>query len=78
MPVYFKGKEHYQNIDSVYQWGEVWSAKFNNVKFVNFVNDTTIISNTKFFANNTHLNAQGAMYISKKLGVYINKNFESK
>ncbi len=67
MPVYFKGKEHYQNIDSVYQWGEVWNAKYRHVKFVNFVNDTTIISNTKFFANSTHLNESGASFISEKV-----------
>jgi len=76
MPVYNKGKKYYNNLDTVYNQGQIWSKKYKNVEFVNFLNDTTIINNQDFFANNTHLNKLGASFLSKKVSYYLTQNKE--
>ncbi len=74
MPVYHKGKPHYNQLDSIYNWGTIWSKEYENVTYLNFLNDSSIIYQQEYFANNTHLNKNGASFISSKIGNYLNKN----
>lgn len=74
MPVYVAGKAHYQNIDSLYQWGNHWALAHPNVEFVNFLYDSSFVTQSNFFANNTHLNASGATVISTQVAEYLNKS----
>ncbi len=73
MPVFCKGQTFYNQLDSVYNWGTIWSNKYENVTYLNFLNDSSIIYQQDYFANNTHLNKKGASFISSKIGNYLNK-----
>ena len=74
MPVYVNGQKYYHNLDFVYHWGKVWDSEYENVSFINFINDTTIINNQDFFANNTHLNKLGSSFLSKNIGNYLTQS----
>ncbi|MEP6467769.1 MAG: hypothetical protein ABJB05_15775, partial [Parafilimonas sp.] len=42
-------------------------ATENKVRFLNFLNDTTLINNSSYFADASHLNYEGADIFSNRL-----------
>jgi len=71
MPVYYKGQPYYNQLDSVYNWGTIWSNEYENVTYINLLNDNSFTHQQSYFANNTHLNNRGASKLSKKIALFL-------
>lgn len=65
-PVYYEGMTQFDSVEVVYNQCEAW-AKDENVYFFNYAYDDELVKSKDHFANNTHLNRDGARLFSIKL-----------
>lgn len=76
MPIFYIGKEKYENWNQVVTIAMNFEKEFPNVHFLDYSNNSSFLAESDLFANHTHLNTKGADLLSRLISHRIEELFE--